>query len=709
MVVHPTASTPPMLEDSTKTTIRETLDALRKARPGMRLRRSQNVMIAAVARAVGHQDGQPSQLVIEAPTGTGKSLGYLLGAVYAAKARGKTVVISSATVALQEQLMGREIPALIADGGNAFTFKLAKGRLRYCCDWRLEQLAAHDLDQAALAFEEDSVTPWETAPSSTVMGAVTTLLAARLNKTWSGDLDAWPERIEPEVLGHITVQSSQCLGRVCPRASTCPMLIARQGVFSADVVVANHSLVLADLAAGGGAVLPDPEKTVYIFDEAHHLGHRAVSQFATSITPASLKNDIQRAKTSLAAAVRLIGLDARKAEYMQADLKHLLQVLDEPALFLTPLRPAYNTKAKSDETEILLEGEPLDRVAEWAEALKGPASGIQTLLEMILTELSQATKDGRVVPAVLGNLKARIGRLAERMSAVVALLHNLAYQPSEDEPPIAKWVAWPKSAHGMFTLCAAPVSAAHELRERLWSRADSVILTSATLSSLGSFDSLLDALGLDYDATTQLILPSPFQLDVQAELRITKGSGIASRSSQHTREVTALVESAHAPQGGTLVLFCSHKQLQAVFLGLSPAVAKHVQCQGQASRDVLLKNHGDKVAAGEPSILFGVQQLSEGLYLAGDLCRVVIVAKLPFGLPDTPVARTVEAWIQRRGGNYFDEVVLHEAHRRLTQMLGRLVRTEHDTGVLYVADDRLSKTRYGKRMLETLPPYRRAG
>lgn len=704
-----------MLEETTKDQIRAAIEALRVRRPGFRTRRSQNAMIAAVARTAARDDASPRQLLVEAPTGTGKSLAYLLGAVLPAKARGKKVVIATATIALQEQLMQTDIPSLVAQGGLPITAMLAKGRGRFACDWQLQQLDAHNPDQADLGFDDDDA-PWERPPTHAVVEAASALAAARRARTWDGDLDRWPERLSEDVLAAVTVSSSQCLGRECPRFNSCPFVNARAGLFNADVVVTNQNLLLADLSLGGGAVLPDPEDTVYVVDEAHHLIAKATEQFAHHVEPDALVKQLQRGRTAFASALRATEATSENVNRWAEDVAQLVRRLAEPARMLEPTRAALAAAAPIRQRrgpempeQALLNAPEFAPLWRWAADTLPVAQAVAERFEVTLDAVQAGLRKGRISTQAATAHKGKLAALADRCRRLVGLLEALSTDVDDpDMPPVAKWASWSRRDNAnRMTLSAACVSPAQMLRERLWARADAVVLTSATLSSLGNFDRYLDAAGLDPSTTGCLRLPSPFRIEEQAELVVCPGAATQQRASIHTRELTALVRDRHSPTGGTLVLFTSHRQMREVYDALDATLQARVLRQGDASREVLLATHAERVGRGEASLLFGVAQLSEGLDLPGDLCVVVIVAKLPFAVPDGPIERTREEWIKGRGGDYFMEVVVPEAHLRLTQMLGRLVRTETDRGVIYVADGRLASTRYGRLMLDTLPPYRR--
>jgi ATP-dependent DNA helicase DinG len=704
-----------MLDDETKGGIRAAFQKLQQRRPGFRSRGAQNRMIADIARCVGRDDGAPARLVVEAPTGTGKSLAYLLGAIAPALKRGKKIVIATATVALQQQLLSADVPALSQHADLQYSARLAKGRTRYVCPMRLAQLDRHDPDQAGLDFgDEHEPDTWEAPPSQHQVGLATDMAQAWREGRWDGDLDTWPEAVPEDARPFITATRTQCLGKQCAHYDRCPFVIARRGLLASDVIVANQNLVLSDLEGGGGVILPAPENTVYIIDEAHHFPGKAVEQFVRSLDPEALRTLLQRAKGPLAAAARAVQEPKERIEDLATSIEELRKRLGWASTMLAPAiahAHATSTAARhrdvAPRVEVLLTDPAHSAIWDWARELAPMTHQAATYVLALLDRVADAAKEQTIAPAVYAVFRTRLATLGERLETTHECLRHLARAPDPSTVPTAKWCEATRGTRPGLRLFAGPINAAEHLREALWEKADTVILTSATLSTLGSFDRFLDETGLAPDDTAQLRLPSPFNLEAQAALRVVGGPASRDRSEEHTQDVVAAVQAHHAPDAGSLVLFTSHAQLRQVYDALPDALRARVLRQGDASRDELLAQHARRIAAGEASLLFGVNQLAEGLDLPRELCRAVIIAKLPFPVPDSPVEKTREAWIRASGRDYFNEVVVPEAHLRLTQMCGRLIRTAEDTGVIVVVDARLKNTRYGRRMLDALPPYRR--
>jgi ATP-dependent DNA helicase DinG len=703
-----------VLAEETKATIRQVIERLIERRPGFRRRRAQNHLIAEVARTVSREEGRPKVLAVEAGTGTGKSMGYCLGAIPAARARGKKVIVCTGTVVLQEQLLAHDLPALQTLGELPFTAQLAKGRNRYLCQLKLDNLNGHDPAQVALGLgEEAEIDPlWEHPPSAKDLAVIDTLAKARHARTWDGDLDAPPVPIPDTLRPALSATRAQCTNQQCPHFRSCAFFTARRGLNSAEVIVTNHSLLLSDLAMGGGVVLPDLEECVVIIDEAHHLGVSATEHFAVAVPIEALARTLRRLRAPLTAALGALKAGEETVKNAQNDIAFLTTAIDRLSASLATLRPAPPAErhANTSANYRLLDDDATQAVRHHATEAASTTAQLAVGIEKVLAALARKTQDGQIDAARLATLQQPLGPAQERLADAAALFEMLgATDVDAHGVPLARWATWDlRNGRLTTTLHAGPVSSGAALRTLLHDRADAVILTSATLCSLGGFDAFYEAVGLDDEIARGVQLDSPFDLERQATLHVVGGPATPARAEAHTKEVAELVESRHATTGGTLVLFTSHRQMRDVHARLSESLRAITQCQGDLPRAQMLARHAERVGRNEPAILFGVQALSEGLDLPGTLCSTLIVAKLPFAVPDDPIERTREKWITEQGRNYFAEIVVPRAFLRLVQMTGRLVRTETDQGNIYIADSRLRTTGYGRRMLDTLPPYRRA-
>ncbi|MDK4537586.1 ATP-dependent DNA helicase DinG, partial [Kingella kingae] len=258
--------------------------------PQFRPRPAQREMIAAIAnafsRTLSREEGSEeapkregeSIVVVEGPTGVGKSLAYLLAGGIMAQTRGKRLVVSSATVALQEQLVGRDLPFVVEKSGLELSFAIAKGRGRYLCPYKLYQLTQINAQQSFEGFEQPAIL-WDTKPKKEDLDVLHDLGNRFASRQFNGDRDTWAEKIDDALWAKVTNDNHGCLKSTCPNRAECPFFLARDTLDTVDVVVCNHDLLMVDISMGGGVILPAPEQSFYCIDEAHHLPKKALNQF----------------------------------------------------------------------------------------------------------------------------------------------------------------------------------------------------------------------------------------------------------------------------------------------------------------------------------------------------------------------------------------------------------------------------------------------
>lgn len=718
---------PSGLAEATKQVIRDALQRL-VATPEFTPRRAQRLMIAEVAKTLAGEYPGERVACVEGPTGTGKSLGYLLPAIPVAKARKKTLVIATATVALQEQLIDKDLPDLQQRAGLDFSFALAKGRRRYACDRNLARLVGVDQDQTHIDFGEgdEAQAAWTIKPADGEVAEVQRMWQAREAQTWSGDLDEWPNSLRGELRDEITTDKTGCTGSNCPWRARCPFFAARKARESKDVIVANHALVMADLMLGGGVVLPDPEKSIYIFDEGHHLPGVAIEQGAAHarlIGPRSWLNELTKLPAKILPALAGQNEIAESIERIGSDLSSeipsLIERLSDIHRALQSAHPALTADESGARGRSSYRREPdtswrfpLGRVPEELRALfeaaRAASSAVNARTQKLVERLRKGAEndpDNRGLGTALASAQWVTGRLDAMETAFV----QLAAEPPEDSAtaPVARWIECLGSGTD-FQCCASPTSAAELLRSVLWEQCDAAVVTSATLAALGYFDRFFEQAGLGPSHGTQALrLDSPFDYANRAELVIPAMRSDARDHNAHTGEIVERIEAGLVdPGAGTLVLFASYRQMHAVAGAVAQPIAERILMQGSAPRHELLAYHRERIAAGEGSVLFGVASFSEGVDLPGRQCTHVIIAKLPFSVPDSPVEATRAEWLEACGRNPFMEMSVPDASFRLIQAAGRLLRTESDSGRVTVLDRRLADKPYGRAMIKALPPFR---
>ncbi|MGE8356483.1 MAG: ATP-dependent DNA helicase DinG [Microvirgula sp.] len=709
-----------MLTDLEKDAIRHHYQTLATALPGFKPRPSQRRMIAEIANALSRckeRDGDElperegeSILAVEGPTGVGKSVAYLIAGGVMAKNRAKKLIVSSATVALQEQLVNRDLPFVVEHSELPLTYALAKGRGRYACPYRLFQLTA-DSTQGELLAPDPAAALWERKPEAAELAAIKALADAFYYKTWNGDRDDYPEMIDDALWLRVTNDRHGCLKAACPNRPECPFYIARDALENVDVVVTNHDLLLADCAMGGGVILPAPEQSFYCIDEAHHLSKKAVNQFAADFQSGPTLGWLDKVATLASHADTLLDkheLVDLLIDSAAASIEHLTQFV----AVLDGIEALSGNDGDDEPTWLLPAGPLPEGVDQLAANLQLTSAALEKQLEQLSDALAEARKDKSGGDMLLiDRLSSELGFFISRAEPFAAVWALFVTEPEDKAPPIARWItARAVGNRRDYRVSASPVSAAGSLASTLWRKAAGAVLTSATLRSLNSFDLLLRQTGLVWlPETSTLALDSPFDFAHQGELYLPPLAVSPKDAAGHTAEIVKwlprLVDLSQP--NGTLMLFSSRRQMEEVADRLPPEFAERVLVQGTLPKSKLLARHLEAVADGRASLIFGLDSFAEGLDLPGEACVHVIIAKLPFAMPDDPVGLTLSKWIESQGGNPFIELSVPEASVKLIQAVGRLIRTESDYGRVSILDTRLKTAAYGKKILAALPPFRR--
>jgi ATP-dependent DNA helicase DinG len=689
-------------------------DQVVAATPGFRARDGQREMAQRIADSLhdvslGDQtDPQSAVTVIQAGTGVGKSAAYLSTTVAMALARNTRVVVSTATVALQEQLMTKDLPALAAVLETPFVYALAKGRGRYVCKLKLERLVGQVGEDATEFFEGDDEgntaqdpsafqpAAWQD-PMERRMALYETLATALAARKWDGDRDSLAEQPEARDWSTVAAERHTCTARHCPRFSSCSYYQARMQLAQAQVIVANHDLVLASL---GMKALPDLDNCLVVFDEGHHLPAVALDQFSSAMDLTGLRWLDKLPKTLIEVADKMGFVLVQDVTTLSQQLKTALLEAGRLALELVRgVATGYDTVYRFKDgivPEVMLEPFKL---------IHGHAAALSDGLEALGAELKVRAKEDPAQAAHCALQYARLGQLAPKLNSVVA---TSAQWLSTPEPPLAKWLKSDTSS-GLVSISvhACPIVPGDLLRRHLWQQVRGAVVTSASLTTCGSFDFFLGESGLaDLPQVSTLAVESPFDYRTQGQLIVSDTAADPKQVDLYTTQmVAALMADLRDVPHGALVLFTSRVQMQAAVSALDVTLLERVLVQGQMARSRLLGIHQARVEAGGASVIFGLQSFGEGLDLPGSLCETVFIAKLPFSPPSDPVEEARAEWLKHAGRDPFTELVVPATGIKLLQWTGRAIRSETDQARVICYDKRLLSMGYGRRMLQGLPPY----
>jgi ATP-dependent DNA helicase DinG len=626
-----------------------------KAHPEYEHRPGQIQMAEAVLRAFE----QKHHLIVEAGTGTGKTLAYLVPAIAAACGSGARVVISTGTKNLQEQLIDKDIPFLHDVLPKPFRAAVMKGRNNYACLHRIKGAESMPVLAGLEEIDQfDEVARW-------------------VRETETGDraeLSNLPENLP--FWRHIDARSDTCLGQKCPDFEPCFLTRMRLRAIGADIVVVNHHLFFADLALRNGAygaVLPD--YAAVILDEAHQIEDVASEYFGAQVSTYQiddLLSDVGYLKLDDSEVEReLARTSARISRFADAFWISFREGRGLEGRF--SLAPRYGTA----------------RGSEWVDEQQEEQAGMPAYhaLDNALNRLETTLDVLKDPPADAESIVRRARQLRFDLNFIVK---------GEDK----KFVYWiERRGRGVF-LRASPIDVSGLLQDKLFEKVPTVVLTSATLSSAGNFNFIRERLGLD--SAEEMIAESIFDFENQAVLYLPPQMPDP-RSPQWARAAAEeVVKIVNATEGRAFVLSTSLSGMNDLYDRVAPELDYPCFVQGSASKGALLRTFRTTPNA----VLFATSSFWQGVDVRGEQLSCVIIDKLPFAVPSDPIVAARQRHIEEQGGSSFYEYSVPQAIISLKQGLGRLIRSTTDRGVLAVLDPRLRTKVYGQTFLQSLPPCR---
>ncbi|HCT9452479.1 TPA: ATP-dependent DNA helicase DinG [Proteus mirabilis] len=689
------------LSQSVKMQISQWYKALPEHIEGFIPRAPQREMIAEVAKTFSDETGR--HLIIEAPTGVGKTLSYLIPGIAISREEKKPLIISTANVALQDQIYSKDLPLLkkiIPD----LTFTGAFGRGRYLCPRNLEAICATEGEQIDLMFlledKVDVATSAEREISQELKHDFTSF-------GWDGLRDHHKRALTDSLWRKISTDKMNCLGRNCQYYHRCPFFLARREIDEVDVVITNHALVMA--AMESESVLPDAKNILLVLDEGHHIPDVARDAL-----------EVEGEITLSALNMQLDNMARHVSQYLAQFIPVKPPKLADPIRFdahIAKMREAYQdvehfTRAllpeRSENDEYLF---PLGQLPEQlllcCQDLFKLTDGLKMLGESILNDLTERTAKEDVV---------RLHRAILTTSRMVGYLENmaklwrLATLEQTSKAPVSKWLTrrYDKKQSHLYLHCAG-IRVSEQLTQLLWKNIPHVVITSATLRSLNSFSRIQELTGLSEHFDDRFItLSSPFTHERQGKLVIPKMRYEPTMANEkaHLKEMAryfrqGMVENHHR---GQLVLFSSQRAMEG-FLEEVKDLRLSLLVQGDQPRYRLVETHCKRIDAGDNSVLIGLQSFAEGLDLKGDYLTQVHIHKIAFPPVTDPVIVTEGEWLKSLKRYPFEVQSLPSASFNLIQQVGRLIRSHHCHGEVVIYDRRLLTKNYGSRLLTALPVF----
>ena len=627
---------------------------LSRALPGWEHREGQLAMAEAVEHALEHE----SHVLVEAGTGTGKTLAYLVPAVLS----GRKVIISTATRALQEQIFVKDLP-LVAEAlgahGVPVRASLMKGLSNYVCLRRLDEARG-----GARAGDRDLQR-----------------IARWVSETESGDRAELADLAEDAAAWRDVASSSETrIGAACEHFERCFVTRMRREAEGAQIVVVNHHLFLADLALRSGprgahaGVLPAYDAV--IFDEAHQIEDIATDFFGTRVSSARVESLVRDAEASLAAAHEL---EALRNGPVRSTLE---QTREACRSFFSGLVSALGAGV-GDARRVLTEDDVGDDVRAAHEAL-----------DLRLEALEGITR-GRGAEA-LQLVARRTGELRGELRSI------LRGQRADDDGELSDLVRWVDVRSRSVSLGASPVDVGSTLRSRLFDRVPTVVCTSATLATAGSFHFARARLGVPPEAR-DLLVESPFDFASRAALYLPGDLPEPSDPSFEDLAADRIAELVTLTGGGAFVLCTSTRAMRSLHGRLRGRLKLPIMLQGERPKHMLLS----RFRSSGNAVLVATMSFWEGVDVPGWALRLVILDKIPFAPPGDPVVAARCERIDREGGNGFSQYSVPSAGMTLKQGFGRLIRTQRDAGIVALLDRRAVRKGYGRALLASLPPARR--
>jgi ATP-dependent DNA helicase DinG len=623
---------------------------LSRTHPAYEFRRGQLQMAQAVEQAMEER----RHLIVEAGTGTGKTLAYLMPAIRS----GKRVIISTGTKNLQEQLFYKDVPfleqALFPHGRRTLSVCYMKGRNNYLCRRKLYDLTDHPVLNGLDEIEQyRAIAAWE-------------------QTTRTGDRAELADLPESSALWHnLDARADTCTGQKCSSWDKCFITEMRRRAAESDIIIVNHHLFFADLgikqqaegAADAGIL---PEAGVVIFDEAHELEAVAGSYFGISVSAARFEELCRDIENFL-----------QRNRNLTTSFSGAIKTLRERSAFFFSLLPKGEGRFAFENRDEFLEGNGDELVA------------VQQALARIASEIE--------------NMPSKPEEAFSFARRAQELHVQLAFVLEDEDPNVVFWIERRRLAREKqhVSLQATPIDVGPVLREALWSKLDTAILTSATLAVGGAFDYIRSRLGVDH--ARDVVLPSHFDYQNQALFYVPPDLPDPRTPQFSTKAAERIRKLLEITRGRAFVLFTSYAQMREIHQRLLGEIEFPMLLQGEAPKSALL----EEFRATPNCVLFATASFWQGVDVQGEQLSCVIIDRLPFAVPSDPVVAARVKAIDSGGGNAFFEYQVPSAVITLKQGFGRLIRSLHDRGLVALLDNRVLKKHYGKVFVESLPNYSR--
>ena len=674
--------------------------SLAKLNPNFKDRPQQKKVIGAIAHVMSLEER--AAIVVEAGTGTGKTYASLLGTVPFALEAGKKVIITTATTALQDQLINKDLPAFQVAFDKPITFMNMKGRSRYTCPKKLYSMCAGE-SQAGENAEDDVLgrPTFKFKPTPDDTKAIEHMAEHLSESIWDGDRDTLSIPVSNNAWQAVSTDSNSCTRKKCQHYKTCPYYVKKRQIETTDIIVTNQDFLLSDMKMGGGIILPPYSDSVIVIDEAHNYPEKSVQASATSYTiklHANLLGKAEPLLNKLKASVNTFQFDA------DGLIELGLALSDQVNHSFSYFESLHKRYAKEGEDFLMLKVAD-EHVSPLFQTISSLSEDLSKKLGDVLERFNDFVKERELQTDVTDKLASDLGNYISYVATTLSTFTVLATPDPVDKPPFARWLE--KNNRGTdLVINTSEIDASEFIRDYLLLQAYKTIFLSATVTDISGFDSFIQATKLDSIPYFTLKVDSPFDFS-KSQIVLPNIKSDVNDTKSHAKEVAAVINAEPLNEkSGSLYIFTSKTKLNAVVALLSPEVLQHAIIQdGTLSKGLMIEKHKQAVDSGRHSIIFGLTSFSEGVDLPQSYCNHVLLDKLPFSPVRDPILIVKTEYFEKIGRDPFAEIAIPEAFRKLTQVVGRLIRTEQDIGKVTITDPRTRTKSYAKKMIQALPPF----
>ncbi len=634
--------------------------------------------------------------VVEAGTGTGKTVAYCIPAAIEARRTGKTLVIVTSTVLLQQQLLHAELQQLANLFSPGLTFGIMKGRRRYACIDRLDKNVHSQGDTSIDLFGNEN-------PSRTDRRIASELLDRFNTRQWDGDMDAAPIPLASRHRSSFTTDALACHRNSCEYAKPCPYFRARNKVSALDVVVTNYSLLMA-AGREGIDMLPAAEDCIYVFDEVHRLADIVMNSGAMRASTSAVTDAVEKIEDFVSRLMNQV----EEGHPLSSSQQDILDIVPR----VTPLIDQYRhhladlirTNAVEPDSQHkvfrFVAGRVDETTSEHARVLASTLGGLHVVLNEMFTTLDEARAN---LPMWIKT--DVLGRAVRSLTELLMTTRDLTslFEDWGADSPIAsaRWLSPDDEKWQMHTV---PIAVEEILNEAVWSQAHGVICTSATIYSSQAFDQFKQEVGLNLPDDHFKRIASPFDFRRNVKFQIANIGFSQPGGEAFNRSAAAYLPQVLAKNRSGLVLFTSRFDMVAVFKQLPSGFRELCLMQDDLSMAETLRKHRETIDAGGQSYIFGLVSYREGVDLPGDYCQHVVIMRIPFNVPDDPVIKSQKEVLGLE--NAFMQYDVPQASLRLFQACGRLLRSETDRGWITVLDRRIvERKQYCDELVRPLPEF----